>query len=177
MKSRNNRVWEVAVLVLLTGVIYKVHRCDGLRWHGIRTKFLGDWFRHSGYNKLITSTMWDASMLVLLMERIYDVCRWDNLRWHDTYIPSFMAIDSGIQEILRVLPQQFERLQCWYCWWERYDVRHWDGLRWRDIYTPGFIKIWYRRSSNIKVFSQKFETPQCWYYWWKGFMVYAVEMP
>jgi hypothetical protein len=30
------------------------------------------------------------------------------------YIPSFMKIGSGIQLILKVLPQQFERLQCWY---------------------------------------------------------------
>jgi hypothetical protein len=27
-----------------------------------------------------------------------------------SYIPSFMTISSGIQVILRVLPQQFERL-------------------------------------------------------------------
>jgi hypothetical protein len=27
------------------------------------------------------------------------------------YVPSFMTISSGIQIILRILPQQFERLQ------------------------------------------------------------------
>jgi hypothetical protein len=30
------------------------------------------------------------------------------------YIPSFMMITSGIQVIYRILPQQFEKLQCWY---------------------------------------------------------------
>jgi hypothetical protein len=30
------------------------------------------------------------------------------------YIPSFIKIGSGIKVILRLLPQQFERLQCWY---------------------------------------------------------------
>jgi hypothetical protein len=30
------------------------------------------------------------------------------------YIPSFMKIGSGIQVILMLLPQQHERLQCWY---------------------------------------------------------------
>jgi hypothetical protein len=30
------------------------------------------------------------------------------------YIPSLMTIGSGIRVILRILPQQFERLQCWY---------------------------------------------------------------
>jgi hypothetical protein len=29
------------------------------------------------------------------------------------YIPSLMTIGSGIRVILRVLRQQFERLQCW----------------------------------------------------------------
>jgi hypothetical protein len=42
------------------------------------------------------------------MGRIYDVCSRDDLRWHDMYM--FMAIDSGIQGILKVLPQQFESL-------------------------------------------------------------------
>jgi hypothetical protein len=30
------------------------------------------------------------------------------------YIQSFMKIGLGIQVILRVLPRQSERLQCWY---------------------------------------------------------------
>jgi hypothetical protein len=30
------------------------------------------------------------------------------------YIPSFKTIGSGIQVLLRLLPQQFEGLQCWY---------------------------------------------------------------
>jgi hypothetical protein len=30
------------------------------------------------------------------------------------YIPSFMKIGSGIQVILRLLPQQSKRQQCWY---------------------------------------------------------------
>jgi hypothetical protein len=31
-----------------------------------------------------------------------------------TYMPSFMTIGSGVQVILRVLPQQLEMLQCSY---------------------------------------------------------------
>jgi hypothetical protein len=30
------------------------------------------------------------------------------------YIPSFMTIDCDIKLIIRLLSQQFERLQCWY---------------------------------------------------------------
>jgi hypothetical protein len=29
-------------------------------------------------------------------------------------IPSFMKIGCGIQVILRLVPEKFERLQCWY---------------------------------------------------------------
>jgi hypothetical protein len=63
---------------------------------------------HVKYTKVIISTIWEASVFVLLMGRVYDVCRWDDVRWHDTYIPSFMTIGSGIQIILKVLPQQLE---------------------------------------------------------------------
>jgi hypothetical protein len=31
-----------------------------------------------------------------------------------TYIPSFITTCSDIQAILSSLPQEFERLQCWY---------------------------------------------------------------
>jgi hypothetical protein len=44
------------------------------------------------------------------MGRIYDVCLQDDIRQHDKHIPSFMKIGSGIQLILRVFPQQLERL-------------------------------------------------------------------
>jgi hypothetical protein len=30
------------------------------------------------------------------------------------YIPSFMTVGSGIKELLTLLHQQFERLQCWH---------------------------------------------------------------
>jgi hypothetical protein len=29
---------------------------------------------------------------------------------------------------------EFERLQCWYYWWETPKVRRWAGIRWHDIY-------------------------------------------
>jgi hypothetical protein len=29
-------------------------------------------------------------------------------------VPNFMTIGSGIQILLRLLPQEYERLQCWY---------------------------------------------------------------
>jgi hypothetical protein len=35
-----------------------------------------------------------------------------------TYI-HFMMIGSGIQIMLRLITRQFEKLQCWYYWWDR----------------------------------------------------------
>jgi hypothetical protein len=104
------KIRETAVLVLPMGVIYGVHRCNGLGWDDIHTKFHEDSFGHSVNIKIITSTFWGAVIMVLLTGRIYGLCRWDNLRCHNMCIPKFMTIDSGIQVILRVLPQQFERL-------------------------------------------------------------------
>jgi hypothetical protein len=46
-------------------------------------------------------------MLVLVIRGIYE------FRWHDIR-SKFMTIGSGVQVILRLLPKQFERLQCWY---------------------------------------------------------------
>jgi hypothetical protein len=33
-----------------------------------------------------------------------------------THVPSFMTIGLGIEVMIRLLPQHFERLQCWYYW-------------------------------------------------------------
>jgi hypothetical protein len=106
-----------SVLVLLVGVIYEVQRRDGVRWHDIHTTFYEDCFGNVSNIKVITSTILEAAVLVSLTGRIYDIYLWDDLRWHDKYIPSFMTIVSGIQVILRIFPQQLERLQCWYYWW------------------------------------------------------------
>jgi hypothetical protein len=33
------------------------------------------------------------------------------------YVPNFMMNGSDIQAILKLLPQKYERLQCWYYRW------------------------------------------------------------
>jgi hypothetical protein len=67
-----------------------------------------------------------------------------------TYIPSFTTIGSGIRVVLRLLPQQNERLQCWYC--GIYEVCSWDGLRWHDIHVHiKFHEDWYKCFSSIEV--------------------------
>jgi hypothetical protein len=35
------------MLVLMMALIYEVHNWDGLRWHGMHTKFYEDWHGHS----------------------------------------------------------------------------------------------------------------------------------
>jgi hypothetical protein len=89
-------------------------------------------------------------MLVLLMGRIHDVCRWNYLKWHDTYILSFTTISSGIQEILRVSPQQFERLLYWYYSWNgclQHAIQMASGV---DDISTKFHDERLRSSSNIK---------------------------
>jgi hypothetical protein len=57
------------------------------------------------------------------------------------YIPSLMAIGSDVQVILRLLPQLFESLQCWYNWWEgfvKYAVEMASGGM---VFVRNFIKI------------------------------------
>jgi hypothetical protein len=57
---------EVAVLVLLKGMIYDVHRWDGLRWHDIHIP--GVMKIGTGFQAVLM-----ALMLVLLKERNYEV--------------------------------------------------------------------------------------------------------
>jgi hypothetical protein len=68
------------VSVLLMGMIYDVHRCDGHRRHDIHTKFHEEWFGHSGNGNVITSTIREAAVFVLLMGRVYDRYSLDDLR-------------------------------------------------------------------------------------------------
>jgi hypothetical protein len=67
------------------------------------------------------------------------------------YIPNFMTIISDFQVILKLIPQQFESLKCWYYRWEafiKYTIEmgsDGSGIRTR-IHDDHF-----RHSSNIKV--------------------------
>jgi hypothetical protein len=46
-------------------------------------------------------------MLVLLMEGVYELSSWDGLKCHDrVYIPSFIRIGSGIQNLLEGIYMQ-----------------------------------------------------------------------
>jgi hypothetical protein len=57
------------------------------------------------------------------------------------HIPDILMISSGIQVILSLLTQQFERLQCWYYCWEgffKYTIEIGSDA---VIHMPSFIKI------------------------------------
>jgi hypothetical protein len=65
------------------------------------------------------------------MRRIYEEWHWVSSGGM-IYIPSFMMIGSDIQVMLNLLPQQFDRLQCWYYSWEefmKYALR-WPLMTW-----------------------------------------------
>jgi hypothetical protein len=55
------------------------------------------------------------------------------------YIPSFVTICSGVKVILRLLPQQFERLQCWYNWWDELWI---VPLRWLQVACYAYQVSW-----------------------------------
>jgi hypothetical protein len=61
------------------------------------------------------------------------------------HIQSIMKIGSGIQAILRLLAQQFERLRCWHYWWEGL-VKY---FRYHDIHTK-FNQYRYKRSKVVR---------------------------
>jgi hypothetical protein len=95
------------------------------------------------------------------------------LRWPQIYIPSFMKTGSGIQVILRLLPQQFDGLQCW-CYWLGgiYEVCHWDDPRRHDIHT----KFHDYHCRNSGYYLKNLRGCKSWYYWWERFTKYRAEV-
>jgi hypothetical protein len=121
-----SEIWEAVMLVLLMGRIYA-------RWHDVHTKFHYDRFRHLSNITVITATIWEAVMLVSLIEGIYEVCHWDGFMWNQ----DLCRRSSNI----KVLPQKFERLYCWYYWWEGFFSYAVEIDSCAVIYLPSFIKI------------------------------------
>jgi hypothetical protein len=158
------------------GSDYKVHCWDGLRWHDKHSKFHGGCLGVSNNIKVITSTNWKAAVLVLLMEdiHIYEVHCWDGLRCHE--VQSFMMIRLDIQVLLRLLFQQFERIQCWYHWWHRFMMYTIEMAPGGMIYLPSFMTIGSGIQVILRILPQQFESQQYWYYWWDRFMRCAVEI-
>jgi hypothetical protein len=89
----------------------------GLRCHDIHTSSHDDRFSHSSKIKDITRKFWDSIVLVIMIRGIYDVRHWDDVRWHYRYIPISIKVGTFIRTMLRFLSQKFDRLQCWYYWW------------------------------------------------------------
>jgi hypothetical protein len=59
-----------------------------------------------------------------------------------------MTIGLDIQVILRLLPQQFERLNVGIMMGGIYEVHRWDGVRWHDIHIK-LHKHWTMRSKVV----------------------------
>jgi hypothetical protein len=79
-------------------------------------------------------------VLVLLMRGIYEVST-DMSSDGAICIPCFMLISSGIQVILRLLPEQLERLLCSYLWREGFIIYATEMASGGTIYVPSFMKI------------------------------------
>jgi hypothetical protein len=76
-------------------------------------------------------------MLILLMGVIYNVHRWDGIRWHDIHTKSHDDLFGHS----RVISQQFERLQCWYYWWEGFMMCTAEMASGGMINIPSFMKV------------------------------------
>jgi hypothetical protein len=50
-------------------------------------------------------------------------------------------IGSGIQVLLKLIPQQFKRLQCWHYWWEGFIKEVTEMILGAMIYESSFTKI------------------------------------
>jgi hypothetical protein len=70
------------------------------------------------------------------------------------FIPWFVTIGPGIRVILRLLPQLFERLQCWYYWWEEF-VKYAVQMASVACMHPKFNDDRFSHSSNVKVITSK----------------------
>jgi hypothetical protein len=115
IKGITSIIWKTIELVLLRRGIYDVRHWDGLRWHDIRTKFHDDWFKHLSIFAVNTATVWDTIMLVLLIEGIYEVRHWSGFVWRDMH-SRFYEDCYRLSSNIKVLPQRFEWLWCWYYW-------------------------------------------------------------
>lgn len=58
-----------------------------------------------------------------------------------TCIPSFITVGSGMQVMLRLIPQKFERLYYWCYWWKRFIKAAVQMASKGNIYTLIFIMI------------------------------------
>jgi hypothetical protein len=77
-------------------------------------------------------------MFVLIMRAIYIVRRLDGLSCM-ILLPSFRPIGSNIN--VRLLPQQSDRLQCWYYWLEGLQKYAIEMASCGMVYIPRFMKI------------------------------------
>jgi hypothetical protein len=66
-------------------------------------------------------------------------------------MPNFMTINSGIQVMLRLLPQQFDSFEVLVILiGQVYELPRWYGLRWHDVHTK-LQGDRLKHSNNIKV--------------------------
>jgi hypothetical protein len=103
------------------------------------------------------------------MGKIYEVCClfMKMASGGVTYIRHFMTVCLSFQVIFSLLPQQSERLQCWYYWWgdQIYEVHLSNGLRRHGVHMTFCLSI----LVIFRLFPQQFDRLQ----FWDGFVKYA----
>jgi hypothetical protein len=87
-----------------------------------------------------------------------------------------MTICSGFQVILRVQPQQFEKLHCWYYGRQGFVKYAIKMVSSGTVYIPVFVKSNRGVQAILRVLSQQSERLLCWYHVWEGYRKYSIEM-
>jgi hypothetical protein len=83
---------------------------------------------------------------------------------------------TGSGSNIKVLSQQFERLQCWYYWREGFTECATELGSGGMIYVSSFMMIHSGIQVILRLSLQQLDRLQCCYYWLEGFMKYATEM-
>jgi hypothetical protein len=101
--------------------------------------------------------------------------RWP--QWHD--IRTKFRYDrwshSGNVKVIKI-PQQFDRLQCWYYWWEGFMKYAVEMASDSMIYIVSFLTLDSGIQVILRLLPLQFERLQCWYYWWERFKKYTVAV-
>jgi hypothetical protein len=124
--------------------------CDIWIWK--KKRFLSRHIHHQHWNTLpvalpVPRKTQHKSLLTVVSGRYLWGMLLKSALYITVFVPSFVTIGSGIQAILRITCQQFERLQYWYYWWEGFMKYAIEMTACGMIYTPSFIKM----SSGVQI--------------------------
>jgi hypothetical protein len=93
IKVITSEIWDTAVLVLLMGGIYEVHRWDGFMWYDIQTKFHEDCYKCSTW-RFCLNNLRRCNVGITDRRDIWSApSRWAQVPWY-TYQVSWWLVQT-----------------------------------------------------------------------------------